>query len=143
MAQIYQARQRDTDRRWDYTLSSDEENWCHALGYCAGWHEFQAGKPFPASECLRLNTKILPFKDKYHTDGHATVAEAHACYREYILDQELHIFPERPSPDHLHRCQAPECERYTSGMITCGSFNQWMLCDEHRTRATVEQLLPA
>jgi hypothetical protein len=69
MARIYQVREKLADGkstgRFDYTVSSDDEGWAHALGYCG-----------PSGN---------------HPDGHPTREEAEDCWRSYCLDRDIRI----------------------------------------------------
>lgn len=150
MTRYLQALQKESTKRWDFTSSTGSSG-AYPLGYCAGWKE-----PPADDEALELDSRLgsgfskrlaediekkRPFKDKYHTDGHATEAEACACYREYELDQELEFkdLP-REKADTLYRCQGPDCEEFTAGAGILG-HRVFRLCPAHQNRATVELLL--
>lgn len=141
MARIHQPRQRKSDSRWDYTISSDEEGWAHPAGYCAGWREwtekdvqllFNGNAELAAKELAER----LPFKQKYHKDGHATAEEATKCHREYELDQELHFFVDPRSQEH---CQV--CGEWTQGRARLGEFQYFILCNNHQKRSVVTELM--
>jgi hypothetical protein len=141
MARIYQPRRRQSDKRWDYTISSDEEGWAYAAGYC---HEY---RPLSYSDCGVLaggvdkyNAKMEPFKDKFHAGGHATSEEAQECYRQYQLDHELEFFNKpQEEADRLNRCVV--CREFTAGLATLGNFQHWPLCATHQTREAVAELM--
>lgn len=42
MARWYQVLQRQSDQRWDMTVSSEDEGWARAIGYCVGQKKCQA-----------------------------------------------------------------------------------------------------
>lgn len=123
MTAYYQPLQRTEDSRWDYTRGTGSSP-AHAIGYCAGWHEWtdeelariSIGREWIETERQRL----LPFRDKYHTDGHATSREAHDCYENFLLDTQL-VFHTKESEQH--KCKV--CGLWTQ---TLGSF----LGEEHR-----------
>jgi hypothetical protein len=148
MARIYQVLQRQGNGRFDMTVSSDEEGWAHAIGYCTGWR----GDPDEA-ECERLTKMFgegfaerlqaewkerLPFKDKFHTDGHATREEAAACYRQYELDCEIRFWD---SKSEQKKCQV--CEVWTTHRAELGESlsRHFILCPEHATREQVATLM--
>lgn len=134
MARIYKPTQRKSDLRWDYTCESDEENWIHAVGYCAGYRD-----PGPSilgpemTERLRLETE--PYRAKYHTDGHATPEEAMACHRDYELDQRLRFFDE---PSTQRQCGI--CSTWTTGRARLGEYDGYTVCPAHQTRESVATL---
>lgn len=146
MARIYSVLQRQSDKRWDMTVSSDEEGWAHSIGYCAGWK----GDP-DAAEIERLNNmfgegfaerlkaEIEPkrqFQSKFHRDGHATSEEAYACFRQYELDCELRFWE---SKSEQKKCQV--CETWTAHRAELGDFHrEFILCPEHATRDNVKDL---
>ena len=138
MVRIYQPRQRESDKRWDMTVSSDEEGWCHAIGYCGE-------KPVDPSTQTHLPVHEVnsqgwyrdrePFLDKYHRDGHATAQEADACWKEYQLDVELSF---HDVVDEARMCAL--CTRWTQRVAVIGhEFSEriW-LCEGHANRAGVE-----
>lgn len=151
MTRYLQALQKESTKRWDFTSSTGSSG-AYPLGYCAGWKEPPEGEEaqqldarLGAGFSKRLAEDIekkRPFKDKYHTEGHATEAEACACYREYELDHELefHDLP-RAKADTLHRCEGPGCEEFTAGIGSLGQHRFFHLCPAHQNRATVEQLI--
>lgn len=142
----YGARQRLSDGRWDYTCKNDGSTW--PLGYCAGSRAYSAsdfnfmGEEAAAREAQKLNERNAPHLSKFHKDGHATEAEAAACYRAYLLDMHLR-FSDKPSEDEQHRCAA--CGAWTQhlGWLE-GSMGAylWHLCAAHQTREAVEALMP-
>ena len=151
MTTYHQALQRESDKRWDFTSSTGSSS-AYPIGYCAGWKE-PPGPEEAAKLDARLGrgfserlTKEIEAKRehqaKYHTDGHATAAEADACFRRYELDQELQFFTMPvEKAETLHRCQAPECKEFTAGLASLGQHRHFYLCDAHRNRDTVELLI--
>lgn len=137
MARIHQALQRKTDGRWDYTVSSDEEGWAHPAGYCGGWKEWtEEDEKRTAIPWLRAEQeKHRLFKDKYHTDGHATPEEARRCHREYELDQDLEAYEEEGAQ---RQCEV--CSAWTTRRMQLGQFHRFTLCDAHATRDNVAAL---
>jgi hypothetical protein len=140
MARYYQVRQRQDNRRFDMTVSSDDEGWCHPIGYCAGWREYSAenypsAKEYLLSEIQRDLEKRRPFQAKYHDGGHETREEADACYRDYELDQELRFYD---LDDEQHKCAL--CGAWTQKVAELGQFHRYFhLCPEHANREGVEQ----
>jgi hypothetical protein len=126
------ARQRESNKRWDYTCKRDGMVW--PIGYCAGWREPQPGllTPEQASQWL---AQSLPHKDKFHTDGHDTEAEACECYKRYLLDFDLRLCGE--AINMQRKCAV--CSTWTSKYAQLG-YQTWFLCEEHRTRDQVEKL---
>ncbi len=146
MARIYQALQRQSDQRFDMTVSSDEEGWTHAIGYCSGW---PGDKP-PDDNTIRKIwwslaawkkhiDRIEPFHANYHRDGHETRAEAEACYTKYQLDNELRL----DGHDESQQKKCVICSEWTQGRAALlgESFREFVLCDAHRTREHIEQLI--
>lgn len=144
MARYYQALQRQSDKRWDMTVSSDDEGWAHAIGYCAGWkgdpdeaEKERLNNMFGEGFSDRLAAEIEPkrqFIDKFHKDGHATSEEAHACYRQYELDCELRFYE---SKSEQRKCQV--CEAWTTHRAELGDFyREFVLCESHATRENVK-----
>lgn len=140
------------DGRWDYTSSTGSSD-PYPLGYCAGWKEPPTGE-----EAARLNARfgsdfvesltyeieaVRSHQHLFHGEGHATAAEAIACYRGYQLDHELELLGPDPEARTLHRCQGPDCREYTSGcaILGHGYSRNFYLCDAHRNRETLEGLV--
>jgi hypothetical protein len=133
----YQARQREKDHRWDYTKGNDDD--IRPVGYCAGWREW---KPFDLYDEAHNDQwkreweeKLLPHKDKYHSDGHATAEEAAECYKRYLLDHRLKL--NLKDPNSAHKCEA--CGDLTQFLADLDS-HYWILCERHNNRETVETL---
>lgn len=146
MTTFYEALPRESDKRYDMTARSGSMP-AHPIGYCAGWSE---ENPWRKSELVtstdyaenmaamweQEQAKRLPFKDKYHTDGHATPAEAITCWRQWGVDQRLTF---QMLPDEQRKCA--ECETWTQGVATfTGVFayrGPIFLCLPHQTQEIV------
>jgi hypothetical protein len=127
--------------RWDFTVSSDEEGWCHAAGYCVGWKDpdetnEELRKKFGDNYLIRPEEadKMRQFQSKYHKDGHATSEEASACHDEYELDFELRF---SENPDEMLKCVS--CGDFTTGRCTLGAFGRYVLCSSHQTREDAQK----
>lgn len=134
MARIHSAKQRQSDKRWDFTVSSDEEHWCHATGYCAGFeHPDEIDKKSEEHGWPKLRPeerdRMLEHQAKFHSDGHATAKEASDCHDEYELDFELRFGEEA---DTQKKCAS--CGEFTTGRATLGTFGHYVLCKAHQTR---------
>jgi hypothetical protein len=130
------ARQRKTDKRWDYT-SDNKRTGTYPIGYCHALREMKPEIGFSQEMCDRYNTEEQKFASKYHKDGHATKEEACECYRQYELDHTLRFEDDNPDASTLHKCE--ECGTFTSGSAHVGAYVYWRLCAEHRTREQVEK----
>lgn len=126
MARIYQPLKRKGDGRWDMTVGSDDEGWTHAIGYCHAYRELKPMEGFSQEQTDRENAKIAPFRAKYHDTGHDSAEQAEACYREYVLDQEVR-FSRTTSAE---RCL--ECQEWTPEMVEVGPFRFLRLCAKHQ-----------
>jgi hypothetical protein len=125
-------------------VSSDDEGWSHAIGYCAGWREFSIeelrGRWGDRAESVQAELEVKRlYIEHYHSNGHGTAEEAYACYQRFGLDQELQL--NREHPDEQRRCMV--CGVWTNRYASLGdeTERQFDLCDSHRTRPYVEQLL--
>lgn len=146
----YQPRQRESDKRFDYTNMRDQRVW--PIGYCHAWEEFKPGLAFNQAMCDDHNARYGQFKEKYHTDGHATYEEACECYRRYLLDNELRLQPILIEEATEKRLQLSYCEFKTEGMeescgvftanvaMIAGTMREWSLCTAHLNRESVETL---
>ncbi len=75
-------------------------------------------------------------------EGHNTPEEACECYRQYLLDNLLHLEDDLWAPGNLMRCNIQECEAMTRGGARITGRRTFMLCQEHRTRETMEKIYP-
>jgi hypothetical protein len=131
----YDARQRNEDKRWDYTCRNDDRIW--PVGYCHTYVEpEELDKIWPMREEER--EKHVANKHKYHTTGHATAEEACECYREYLLDQELRLGNKW---DSQHHCEV--CDAWTDMYAEVGHTKYMNLCEAHNNREEVEKLFKA
>jgi hypothetical protein len=128
----YAARQRESDKRWDYTCRNNSRFW--AVGYCAGWREPQPDV-LPKDQIRQWIDEMTPHRGKFHTDGHETPEEACDCYRRYMLDFSMRLDGEWSDAQHKFKV----CGAWTNGYAQVAS-STWTLCDEHRTREQVETL---
>lgn len=127
----YKARQREKDGRWDYTCMRDGNAW--PIGYCSSWSKIEQGL-----HLLNLPDgqdhleKLLPFKDNYHDDGHATQEEAEECYKNYLLDQRLKRVELKPSSGYTEPPKHPcvECGAPTSLQFEV-EMRRKPICEEH------------
>lgn len=140
MARIYQALQRQSDGRWNMTVSSDDEGWTHAVGFCAGsfdkqWPPFDdkatiVGLPRDQYEAEREKARV--HAAHYHEDGHATSAEAEACHDRYARLLRRRDFDER---DVQRRCAI--CGTWTVHRVMVGETRLLTLCGAHLEEADV------
>jgi hypothetical protein len=123
-------RQRETDKRWDYT-TGNRRTGVHPIGYCRAWP-----KSWYEHEGEEWLEKLKVNKDKFHDRGHDTAAEARECYHQYQLDNEVRIGKQ---PDQQRRCA--ECEKWTQDFVqvggALGQIN--VLCEDHQDRETIEK----
>lgn len=140
MTTYFEALQRQTDKRWDYTRRTGSTP-AHPIGYCAGWNYPRLIENLEPSNPLIValeheQAARLQFKDKYHKDGHATAEEAMACHDTFLLDTALEF---RRSETEQHRCVV--CKAWAQNLVDVRGENigphHWV-CDEHATRAAYE-----
>lgn len=115
-----QPRQREHDKRWDYT-SLNRRTGTHAIGYCRALTNPDLYDPEHHS--------------KFHTDGHATAEEARACYRRFNLDNHV----SKREATSAHKCL--ECGEWTPKFVEVGSYMGQMiiLCDDHQTPELIDK----
>lgn len=136
-------RQRETDKRWDYTNSRD--HLCWPIGYCGGWMWPEPGKAdFPGGFGSResyetYHKTISQFREKYHRDGHATAEEAAECYRQYQLDNDLK-FNTGKLQNEQQKCEAEGCDAWTQDISQITWMNMFPLCKDHQNRESVEKI---
>lgn len=129
----YKVRER-ADGKFDFAAENDGH--VRPVGYCAGYHPIPPDAPWlPPGEAERYNADEAPLAGKYHTDGHATAAEAAACYREYLLDHKLRLMQEHPG--HQEKCLV--CEAWTT-FYALLDMHHWTLCPAHNTRDQTEAM---
>ena len=128
----YGPRQREKDKKWDYTCRNDD--YIYPVGYCRPYKE-----PDPKTEPWWHENSIKKYqaqKDKHHGDGHNSSEEACACYRRYLLDTTLYL--DGHFGDTWHKCVV--CGELTDGYAQVDNGSMYNLCDTHRTKETVETL---
>ena len=139
----YEALQRQTDKRWDYTRRNDGH--VTPVGYCRGWTEGteeelvhrlgdDMGKMAHASQEERRD-----HQDRYHDDGHETAEEARECYKRYLLDNHVNL-EFGTTRNTQQRCQVEGCENWTqtAAMVDHRTYD---LCDDHRNLEALEGLV--
>ena len=142
MMNYYEALQRQTDMRWDYTRRNDGQ--VRSIGYCSGWQEStedelverlgEFGKhAFASQEGRRVH------RECYHEDGHATKEEACECYKRYLLDNDVNL-EFGTTEDTQHRCEVEGCENWTQ-TVAMMNTRTYDLCDEHRNVEALETLV--
>lgn len=138
---VYQALKNLRTGRYDYTCTNRDGS--YPLGYCRAYkfwvpEDFTFYSPeVQDTEAAKLNKLYGPFKDNFHTDGHATEAEAVACYRKFLLDTQLR-FSEKPAEDAQHKCAVCGAWTQHAGWIAGEAHHFWHLCLAHQSREAVE-----
>lgn len=108
MARIYAARQiQDGPRagKWHMTVASDEERWCHAIGYCG-------------ENC-----------------AHDTADGARAHYDQWLVDKAEFTSLAVDAVKEQHRCDVPGCNSWAwnSGQPPGEYMYRFTLCADHLT----------
>ena len=135
--QHFKAWQRISDKRWDW--GSGWQNTIHPVGYCAGFTDY-AFEEKERNGIVYYEYKGIPwskeaketyekYKDKYHTDGHATADEAAQCYKQYLLDNRLML--NRKMSNMQKKCEI--CGEWTSLMAQLDGYHIFILCEKHQT----------
>lgn len=128
-----------TDLRWEMTQGTGSTG-PYPTGYCAGWREPDSvNTPAVKDYVKRDLEKRLPFKDKFHTDGHETREEALACWDEYRLDLKLKVVEE---PDTQRRCKL--CSVWTISRVKFAGValsKPVALCPDHQDRESVKRVI--
>ena len=120
------ARQREIDKRWDYTVGD------HPIGYCHEWKDPDEWK-VPMTESKKEEYRA--HEEKYHTTGHATEEEACDCYKDYLLDHNLRAFKESQT---MRPCQV--CGLWTQTRVEI-NWTILTLCEMHASREEVAKLI--
>lgn len=120
------ARQRQSDGRWDYTTNG------HPVGYCREWRDWDE---VTRALSPAAYAQYVADKDKYHSHGHATEDEARECYRDYILDHQLRL--NLVNSGTQSKCEI--CGEWTQKYAML-PFQIFKLCDLHNNREEVEKL---
>lgn len=119
----YQARQRQTDKRWDYTCRNGEH--IFPVGYCQAWRDFDP--PYNQGEQYE---RYLANKEKYHTGGHDSAEDAERCYYTYLHENRMRTVAMGTTQV---RCDYPDCQTWTSEGISV-EYALAMLCSAHRNK---------
>lgn len=131
MGAYFSTMQRE-DGRWIFTVHYSR-GYPVPTGYC---HAFM---PISIDQFAMFNPFYIEEHNKheamYHTDGHATAAEATACYRQYLLDHKSTIGLIRR--DTMKPCIV--CGMFTDLYAECDQ-QQWSLCEKHNNQGTVDTL---
>lgn len=127
----YEAKQRKSDGRWDYTRNNEP------TGYCCRFREYNQEfvEKFHISE--EEVDKHNSFAHKYHSGGHETEQEARECYKQYLLDHQLRFWKTK---DEQRKCQI--CKQWTQNVAEIGC-RMFTLCDEHNNCEEVSGLFDA
>jgi hypothetical protein len=104
--EVYEALQRKSDGRWDYTYSNSYGT--RAVGYCSNNGDPSKG---------------------FHADGHASAKEAQACFRRHEVECHAKVYDAK---DEQKRCAV--CGEWTLGRVMVGAFDRvYVLCAHHQT----------
>lgn len=92
--------------KWRMTVSSDEEGWCHATGYCG-------------DDC-----------------AHDTPQEAENHFDEYVIDNATFTDTAQHEAEEQHRCEAPSCNNWSWNRGTARRHwtHTFWLCPSHLNR---------
>jgi hypothetical protein len=134
----YGPRQRQGDKRWDYTCKNDGHT--YPVGYCAPfrrWTDEELARFGFSRQMVEADEKL---EAGHHEGGHATEGEACECYKKYLLDRYLRLG--QVDANHQNRCEV--CGEFTQLYATIPSeMKHWVLCERHNTREGVEKVFPA
>lgn len=72
--------------------------------------------------------------------GHATAEEACEHQRQYLLNERVQ-FSDGASATEQRKCKV--CGAWTTGYAQVDGWEIYVLCDEHRTRESVDALIPS
>ena len=135
----YAARQRRSDNRWCYTIAGDVG--ARPVGYCAGWQEELPDVTSRAEGLHQVfeddRERRRPFKDKYHTDGHASGTEAIECYKGYLLDNRTRTWRSETDQRKCRECGGWTQLRIEVGTGICGTV--FDLCEKHQDRDMLDK----
>lgn len=140
--------QRVRDQRWEMTEQSDEHSRSpiQTVGYCAGPFE----EAWPEYDALTLHAQTLftrelwnaerdrhlPFRDKYHGNGHVTEVGARQCYLDFELDHQWAAYHSTGV-----RMECAVCGEWTAHRVRIGDHPEIVLCEAHTTRENVATYL--
>lgn len=126
--------------KWHYTSRNDGR--IYPIGYCSRYADCPAcgGYSFtsvnPCATCD--STGVVELAPADRCPGHDTADEARAHYRAYLFDKRLRLDGEMS--DQQKKCVV--CDAWTTGYATLDHTWLEVLCDKHRTRAVMENLIP-
>lgn len=139
----YEALQRESDKRWDYTRRNDGRTW--AIGYCRGWietpHE-DLVEQYGADQgemFHKAQEECREFQEHYHDDGHETSEEACECYKRYLLDNQVRL-EFGTTANTQHRCEMKDCDAWTQKLAMV-EHRTYHLCDDHRNVESLRELV--
>lgn len=132
-------RQRQSDKRWDYTSANDNQKTCYAIGYCAPYRHWTDEQRERLGGYItdEMVAESEATKHKHHEDGHATAEEACECYKQYLLDHETSYDGHKQEP--WSPCDI--CQKRTPSVVMVSGWPKAHLCDEHRNRECLEKVL--
>ncbi|MHB1950232.1 MAG: hypothetical protein ACYCQK_02005 [Acidiferrobacteraceae bacterium] len=135
----YDARQRQDDKRWDYTRMNDGRIW--PVGYCASKAPCECvtiERGYSADPGCQTCSGSGRVANPDYCGSHDTAEEARACFARYLLDGAR----EEGYGDWTG-CEV--CDTPTKKGLTTrpGLGHGYALCDEHRTMDQLRELAPA
>lgn len=106
---------------WDYTNEEDSGR-TYPIGYCCAWVEHKNITDPDAREYYNLRRR---HKDKYHIAGHKSAEEAAACYKQYLIDNEIMV------ADYEPEAPCNECGKDTIKLLYVNNWPTFRLCEKH------------
>lgn len=131
----YCARQRQSDKKWDYTCANSGQ--VYPVGYCCEYRPFRDEDKDWMGVTEAYESLCVANAHKHHVGGHDTPEAAAECYRQYLLDFRLRLDGEQK--DEQRKCEV--CDAWTTRYAII-DMHVFVLCDDHRTREHVEELMP-
>jgi hypothetical protein len=129
----YAARQRQTDKKWDFTCRNDD--YIRPVGYCDKYQEWWLDFHKWGFHVNEHEKQLYQAHEhQHHTDGHTTADEARECYRRYLLDQRVRLGMRFEQQSH---CQV--CGEWTD-MYAEVDHTPFTLCKKHNTQKQLELL---
>jgi hypothetical protein len=134
----YAAKQRKTDGKWDYTMTSGD--FTQPVGYCASFVDWtpQQLKALGLEGTDPILTLARSHREKHHECGHETQSEAEECYKTYTMDQRLRLMV--VNEEVQRKCEV--CGKWT-GLSAMIDTKMWDLCEDHNNFLEVEKLYVA